>query len=80
MMSTEMVLTTQVTITDRGGSLRERLRSRLFDVAALQCAAHGQSPLSLTIDDRENGWFDARWITCCDALRQQAGRIITGRC
>jgi hypothetical protein len=71
----------QITIEDRGRpTLRERLRERLDHAAALRCAEHDQPVVAVTIHGRENGWFDTRWVTCCEALEQQAAAIVKERC
>ena len=70
-----------ITIEDRGRpTLRERLSDRLDRAAALRCAEHGQPVVAVTIHGRENGWFDTRWITCCDALEREATAIVKERC
>src|SRR5512140_2874083 len=65
---------------DRGQTLREKLRERLDRAAELRCAEHDQKIVSVTIHARENGWFDARWTTCCEALEKQAVAIVKTRC
>ncbi len=65
---------------DRGQGLRERLRERLDRAARLRCAEHEQPVVAVTIHARENGWFDARWTTCCDTLERQAVAIVKERC
>ena len=70
----------QITIHDRGQRLRERLRGRIDDVARLRCIEHDQTIVAVAIHARENGWFDAMWTTCCDALARQAGAIVKDRC
>jgi len=70
----------QVTIIDRGMTLRERLRERLDRAAALQCSEHGQPVVAVTIHARENGWFDSSYITCCENLHRQAVAIVKERC
>ena len=70
----------QITIVDSGLRLRDRLRDRLDQAARLLCLDHGQSPVSVTIHARENGWFDSRWTTCCDSLERQAAAILKDRC
>lgn len=70
----------KVTIEDRELTLRERLRERLDRAAALRCAVHGDGVVEVTIHGRENGWFDTRWITCCEALENEAARIVKERC
>jgi hypothetical protein len=72
---------TQITIKDRTGArLRERLSERLADAAALRCTEHDRAVVAVSIHARENGWFDATWITCCEALEQQAAAIVRERC
>ena len=61
-----------VTINDRSGQLRERLRGRLQDAEQLLCTEHGRSVEAVTIHGRENGWFDCVWITCCEQLESRA--------
>jgi hypothetical protein len=70
----------KITIADLGPSMRERLSERLDRAAQLRCVEHNQPPVSVTIYGRENGWFDARWTTCCEALEQQAVAIVKERC
>lgn len=71
----------QITIEDRGrDTLRQRLRERLDEAAALRCTEHDQAVVAVTIHGRENGWFDTRWVTCCDALEQRAAAIVKERC
>ncbi|HEY0156821.1 MAG TPA: hypothetical protein VGF28_05955 [Thermoanaerobaculia bacterium] len=71
----------QITIEDRGrDTLRQRLRDRLDEAAALRCTEHDQTVVAVTIHGRENGWFDTRWVTCCDALEQRAAAIVKERC
>jgi len=70
----------QITVVDRGLSLRERLRERLDLAAQLQCAEHGQPVVAVTIHAQENGWFDSRWTTCCESLEQRAAAIVKERC
>jgi len=69
----------QITIEARGPALRERLRDRLDRTAGLRCAEHGQGVIAVTIHDRENGWFDATWTTCCHLLEQQAAAVLKDR-
>lgn len=73
----------QVTIEDREPGLRERLRHllapRLADAAALRCDEHGETPVAVSIHGRENGWFDARWTTCCEKLERKAVAIVKER-
>jgi len=70
----------QVTIVDRAMTLRERLQERLDRAARLRCAEHDQPVVAVTIHNRENGWFDSRWVTCCEGLEQQAAAIVKERC
>jgi hypothetical protein len=69
----------RITIEDRGHALRHLLRERLERAELLRCAAHGQAVVAVTISVRENGWFDSRWITCCEALERQAFAIVKDR-
>lgn len=70
----------RISIVDRGPELRERLRGRLERAAALRCAQHGEAVVAVTIHARENGWFDARWTTCCADLERAAVAIVKDRC
>jgi hypothetical protein len=70
----------RITIEDRSQTLRERLRERLDRAARLRCDEHGQPVVAVTIHNRENGWFDAQWITCCEHLERQATAIVKERC
>lgn len=70
----------QVTIVDRAMTLRARLQERLDRAARLRCAEHDQPVVAVTIHNRENGWFDSRWVTCCEGLEQQAAAIVKERC
>lgn len=70
----------KITIEDRGLSLRDRLRERLDRVAGLRCDEHGRPVVAVTINGRENGWFDARYTTCCDHLLKKASAIVKDRC
>ena len=72
--------TMRVTIVDRGLRLRELLRERLDRAAELLCGEHGQPVVAVTIHGRENGWFDASWVTCCASLERQATAIVRDRC
>ena len=72
--------TMKITIADLGPGMRERLSERLDRAAQLRCTEHDQPPVSVTIYGRENGWFDARWTTCCESLEQQAVAIVKERC
>ena len=78
MTATQPTMT--VTMKDLGPGSRERLRDRLERAAQLRCAEHDQTPVAVNINGRENGWFDARWTTCCEALEQQAVAIVKERC
>jgi len=70
----------QITIADRELRLRERLRDRLELASRLRCAEHGQQVVSVSIHGRENGWFDAVYVTCCEGLKKQAAGIVKERC
>jgi hypothetical protein len=70
----------KITIRDREVFLRERLSDRLDHAALLRCVEHGEPVIAVTIHARENGWFDATWITCCETLQQQAVAIVKERC
>lgn len=70
----------KVIINDRGPELRDRLRERLELAGQLRCAEHDRNVVSVMIFGRENGWFDARWTTCCEALEKQAVAIVKERC
>jgi len=70
----------QISIAERGVTLRQRLQDRLDRVGQLQCSEHGQPVVAVSIHDRENGWFDSTWTTCCDSLERQAVGIVRGRC
>ena len=70
----------RITVQDRGLRLRERLSQRLEDAARLRCAEHDQPVVAVTIHGRENGWFDAQWVTCCETLERQATAIVKERC
>jgi hypothetical protein len=70
----------KITIHDRELTIRERLRERLEQAAKLRCPDHDESPVAVTIHGRENGWFDARWTTCCEGLERQALAIVKERC
>lgn len=69
----------KITVADTEMRLHERLRERLDRAAQLRCDEHGQPIVSVTIYNRENGWFDARWTTCCEALEKQAVAIVKDR-
>ena len=70
----------RVAVNARGPVLRERLRDRLDQAALLRCSEHGEPVVAVTIHDRENGWFDSMWETCCCALERQATSIVKDRC
>ena len=70
----------RITIEDRGQMLGGRLRERLDRAASLRCSEHDQPVTAVTINARENGWFDSRWTTCCEGLEQQAMAIVKERC
>jgi hypothetical protein len=70
----------RITIQERGPALRERLNDRLERAANLRCNEHGEPVVAVTINVRENGWFDSRWTTCCDGLMKQAAAIVKERC
>ena len=70
----------KVTIAERGGVLRDCLRERLGRAALLRCTEHDQPVMAVSIHARENGWFDAMWTTCCEALEQRAAAIVKERC
>ncbi len=71
----------KITIQDRGTTrLADRLRERLERAGRLRCEEHGQPIVAVSINGRENGWFDSTWITCCERLLQQARAIVKERC
>ncbi|HUP65174.1 MAG TPA: hypothetical protein VM557_07830 [Thermoanaerobaculia bacterium] len=70
----------KITVIDREFALRERLSGRLEQTALLRCGEHGEPVIAVTIHNRENGWFDSSWTTCCEALEQQAAAIVKQRC
>ncbi len=70
----------KITIQDRTLVLRDRLRERLDRAALLRCNEHDASIVAVTINGRENGWFDSMWTTCCEALTLQASAIVKERC
>jgi hypothetical protein len=70
----------RITVEDRSMTLRERLRDRLDRASALRCAEHDQQVIAVTIHNRENGWFDSHWTTCCERLERQAVAIVKQRC
>ena len=75
-----VAVTMRVTIEDRSMTLRERLRARLDQAAKLVCDEHRQPVVSVTIYNRENGWFDSQWTTCCEGLERKAAAIVRERC
>ncbi len=79
-MTTTLQSKMKINIAGLGLALQERLRERLERAAELRCTEHGQPIVSVTIYGRENGWFDARWTTCCETLEQQAVAIVKDRC
>jgi hypothetical protein len=72
--------TIKITIVERGLGLRDRLRERLERAASLRCDEHGEAILAVKIADRENGWFDSLWTTCCEGLTNRAAAIVKERC
>lgn len=70
----------KITVEGRSPELRERLRPRLDLASTLRCETHGLPVTAVIINDRENGWFDSRWTTCCEELKQQAAAIVKERC
>jgi hypothetical protein len=70
----------RITIEDRTMTLRARLSERLERAAQLRCEEHGQPVVAVTIHNRENGWFDSQWTTCCDRLERMAVSIVKERC
>jgi 2-keto-3-deoxy-galactonokinase len=68
-----------ITIVDRGRTLRDRLRERLERAADLRCTEHDESVIAVTIHGRENGWFDATYVTCCEILERQAAAVVKER-
>lgn len=69
-----------VNIEDRGYGLRSRLSERLARAALLRCPEHGLGIVAIDISARENGWFDSRWTTCCEALERQGMAVVKDRC
>ena len=69
----------KVTVNGPPQTLRERLHERLERASRLRCADHDQQVVAVTIDGRENGWFDSRWTTCCEDLERQAVAIVKER-
>ena len=72
--------TMQISIDDRGYALRHRLSERLERAGLLRCPEHGLAVVAVAISVRENGWFDSRWTTCCEALERQAMAVLKDRC
>ena len=70
----------KVTVKGSPLTLRERLHVRLEQASLLRCVHHDQQIVAVTIDGRENGWFDSRWTTCCEDLERQAVAIVKERC
>jgi hypothetical protein len=70
----------KVSIHDREQTIQHRLRERLEQASRLRCPDHDEKVVAVTIHARENGWFDARWTTCCEALERQALAIVKERC
>ena len=70
----------KVAMAGLGVGQQARLRERLDQAAELRCPEHNQPIAGVTIYGRENGWFDARWTTCCETLEQQAVAIVKERC
>jgi hypothetical protein len=79
-MSATQQGTMRITVQGLAMTFRERLRARLDQAAKLRCAEHDQPIVEVTIYGRENGWFDARWTTCCESLEQQAVALVKDRC
>jgi hypothetical protein len=69
-----------VRIEDRSQELQRRLSERLARAEKLVCETHGRPVESLTINGFGNGWFDARYTTCCAALEAEAAAIVKDRC
>jgi hypothetical protein len=70
----------KVTVDERGATLRGRLADRLRLAAELRCADHDRAVDAVRIMDRENGWFDSLWTTCCERLTRDAHAIMRDRC
>jgi hypothetical protein len=70
----------KITINARVPHFRDRLEQRLARAENLLCELHGTHVQAVTITSCENGWFDSRWVTCCEALTGQAATIIGNRC
>jgi hypothetical protein len=79
-VSAEPHISMRVTIRDLELGRRDRLRERLDLASQLRCSEHGQPIVAVTINGRENGWFDAIWTTCCESLERQAVAIVKERC
>lgn len=69
----------RVKTSGREAMLEERLHDRLERIRELRCPEHHQSVVSVTLESLENGWFDCRWITCCEDLENRAADIIGKR-
>ena len=70
----------KIMVHSRQIELRNRLNDRLDRAAQLRCAQHGQSVVAVTIHERENGWFDSMWTTCCPTLEREAALLMKDRC
>jgi hypothetical protein len=70
----------EITVKERGTTLRTRLDGRLQRAAALRCADHDSPVIAVKILARENGWFDSLWTTCCERLTRDAMAIVRDRC
>jgi hypothetical protein len=70
----------KISVANLGIAQHERLRGRLEEASQLRCTEHDQPVVAVTIYGRENGWFDARWTTCCETLEKQAVAIVKERC
>ena len=75
-----MSATMHVTIDDRRYAVGHRLKDRLERAALLRCPEHGVGIIAVDISMGENGWFDSRWTTCCEALERQGVAIVKARC
>lgn len=69
-----------ITIKDREQSIARRLGERLERAGKLRCTEHHLPVAAVSIHGRENGWFDARWTTCCEDLEKRAAAIVKERC
>jgi hypothetical protein len=78
-MSATMERSMNIVIEKCSPGVQQRIRERLDRAAELRCEEHGQPPVGVIIHGRENGWFDARWTTCCEPLEQQARAIVKER-